>query len=196
MSSPRCDWWGYAKAILRRYPNKVNGNEKRAVEKAIETTRQLHSGEERIRLANMVFFEQSHTMEGAGAALYISPRTAQRWHADFIREVGRNFRCNSLVFQDDETAEESEYCPPKILKKEAECSWISERGKQVISSMADNNMNQRASAVNLGITQPGVFDHICRIKERTGLDCRNFWDLVRLNEMIREQEPKKEDTDG
>lgn len=31
MSKPKYQWWGYAKSMIRRYPNKVNPDESRAV---------------------------------------------------------------------------------------------------------------------------------------------------------------------
>ena len=67
MSSPRYDWWGYVKAIIRRYPrmkdDDVSGNalkEKEAVRASIEQTEELANGAERIEFISMVFWKQ-HT---------------------------------------------------------------------------------------------------------------------------------------
>ena len=59
-----------------------------AVSQAIQKTMLLRTGQERLKLIDMVFWKQSHTLEGAGYALFISSVTAQRWHSDFIRLVG------------------------------------------------------------------------------------------------------------
>ena len=39
MSKPRYDWWGYVKKTLYRYPDNQRPAERRAIEKAIQTTR-------------------------------------------------------------------------------------------------------------------------------------------------------------
>ena len=59
-----------------------------AVHKAVEETKHRRSGDERMALINMVFWKESHTLEGAAMALYISYRTARRYHKDFICLVG------------------------------------------------------------------------------------------------------------
>lgn len=59
-----------------------------AVTEAIRKTKMLRTGAERLKLIDMVFWKQSHTLQGAGCALFVSEATAQRWHSDFIRLVG------------------------------------------------------------------------------------------------------------
>lgn len=97
MSKPRYDWWGYAKGMLRRYPDKVNDNERKAVEEAIEETQGLDTGRERLEIIEMVYFKKTHTLIGAAMAVHCSDRTAQRYHGDFIRAVAKNFRCEKLL---------------------------------------------------------------------------------------------------
>lgn len=96
MSAPSRDWWGYVKGMIRRYPEKVNRNEKRAVNAAVEHTKQMEDGEERMRLVDLVFWSGTHTLAGAAKKVHCSYETAQHWHADFIREVAKNFRCKGL----------------------------------------------------------------------------------------------------
>ena len=96
MSRPRYGWWGYVKHMIRRYPDRVNEDERQAVEAALAETQRLPSGGERLAIAKMVLLQGSHTLAGAALLIPCSERTAQRYHADFIRAVGRNFRCNGL----------------------------------------------------------------------------------------------------
>ena len=98
MSSPRYDWWGYVKAIIRRYPRMkdadVSGNalkEKEAVRVSIEQTEALANGAERIEFISMVFWKQTHTLAGAAMEIPCSERTARRWHTDFIKTVAKNY---------------------------------------------------------------------------------------------------------
>lgn len=127
MSSPRYDWWGYVKGMIRRYPSlcdeyeelksqnliaryeasgghsseasRVTENiairelpttherEYWAVRKAIERTEKLSNGKRRIKLIELVYWKQSHTLHGAALAVYFSYRHASRFHAEFIRTV-------------------------------------------------------------------------------------------------------------
>lgn len=98
MSRPRYKWWGYVKAMIRAYPSlngKVcQGTEARecaAVCRAKENTSVLPDGEDRLRLVDMVFFKQTHTLEEASQAIPCSISTAKRWHRDFIRQVAKEF---------------------------------------------------------------------------------------------------------
>lgn len=109
MSKPRYKWWGYAKWMVRVYPELKQElldhqqNEtalpisclppaKRAiyeaVSKAIEQTEKLPTGKERMKLVSMVFWKQSHTLAGAGFALGYSYESARIFHGDFLRLVG------------------------------------------------------------------------------------------------------------
>ena len=59
-----------------------------AVTKAIEMTSRLKTGPERLKLIDMVFWKQSHTLDGASYALGYSYENGQRYHQDFLRLVG------------------------------------------------------------------------------------------------------------
>lgn len=55
-----------------------------AVEAAIEDTKQLIDGTERLRLIDLVLWKRTHTLQGAAMVIYVSERTAQEWHRQFI----------------------------------------------------------------------------------------------------------------
>jgi hypothetical protein len=82
--------------MARRYPDGDNQDERRAVRLALEETGQLPSGPERLALVQMVLIQGTHTLAGAAMRIPCSERTAQRYHADFLRAVGRNFHCRCL----------------------------------------------------------------------------------------------------
>ena len=89
-------WWGYAKRVIREYscfqsnPDEccLRRFEYEAVQQAIEKTKLLRNGEERLKLIDLVFFKQSHSLQGACLACYVCDRTGRQWHTDFIRLVG------------------------------------------------------------------------------------------------------------
>jgi hypothetical protein len=74
-------------------------SERAAVEEAIAETEQLVDGAkaaqgadhhaERLRLIDLVLWKRTHTLQGAAMAVYVSERTAQEWHRQFIRLVGQ-----------------------------------------------------------------------------------------------------------
>lgn len=86
------------KEMIRRYPDRIGksldgvaAREFDAVKSAVEKTVAKPNGEHRLRLIDMVFWKRSHNIPGAAMQIPCSERTAQRWHADFIREVAKNF---------------------------------------------------------------------------------------------------------
>lgn len=91
MSKPRYRWWGYVKAMLRAYPKNVTEKEKIAIEKAIEETMTLVDGADRMKVVELVFFKGTHKLAGAAMQVPCSIETAQKYHADFIRKVGKKF---------------------------------------------------------------------------------------------------------
>ena len=97
MSKPRYGWWPYAKWMVRSYKGGglMTKAERAAVEEAIAETEQLVDGAEKYRNApvlagrKIVVDIQTHTLQGAALACYVSERTAQEWHRQFIRLVGQ-----------------------------------------------------------------------------------------------------------
>lgn len=79
-----------AAAALRTL-SPVHQREYDAVHTALERTLQLPDGAERVRLVSMVFWQKSHTIDGAAQVLHISWMTAKRWHGEFIRLVAKYF---------------------------------------------------------------------------------------------------------
>ena len=98
MSRTRYRWWGYVRAMIRNYPavneRYVQGvalRERMAVQKAIDETERMEDGKERLQLVEMVYFRRTHTLAGAARMIPCSYTTAQRYHAQFVKLVARNF---------------------------------------------------------------------------------------------------------
>ena len=109
MSKPRYRWWGYAKAVIRSYPQlmeeyapsfpddvtgldartltRTSQREYMAVRQAVSETLDMPNGADRLRLVNMVFWTRTCTLEGAAMQIPCSYPTAQRWHGEFIQRV-------------------------------------------------------------------------------------------------------------
>lgn len=84
--------------MIRAYPTLeeklcqgTESREREAVCRAKEATCALADGKDRLRLVEMVFFKQTHTLDGAAQEIPCSLRTARRWHRDFIRQVAKEF---------------------------------------------------------------------------------------------------------
>lgn len=97
MSKPKYHWWGYAKSMVRRYPDQINQNELRAVNEAIKETQALTSGDLRMKVVELVLMKGSHDVAGAAIVCNVAPITARYFHSDFIRAVGKHFSCESLI---------------------------------------------------------------------------------------------------
>lgn len=95
-SQPRKPWWSYAKHMVRRYPDLLNEDERRAVRLALEETQRMAAGADRLKVVRLVLQRGSHTLAGAAMQIPCSERTAQRYHSDFLLAVGRHFRCEEL----------------------------------------------------------------------------------------------------
>lgn len=79
-----------AEAALRELPE-INRRELEAVRKAIEETKKLDTGEERLRMIRLVFWGKTHTLDGVSINLHRCKRTIVQWHGDFIRLVAKEF---------------------------------------------------------------------------------------------------------
>lgn len=79
-----------ANAALRELPD-INRREMEAVRKAIEETRKMDTGEERLRMVRLVFWEKRYSLEGASQNIGISNITARRWNGTFIKMVAKEF---------------------------------------------------------------------------------------------------------
>ena len=58
-----------------------------AVNSAIMATKTYKDGEIRLQMLTLIFWKQSHTLQGAALKVHVSGRTARRWHTEFIRLV-------------------------------------------------------------------------------------------------------------
>ena len=129
MSKPRYMWWGFARKMIRAYPElkqawndlhsqsmttdysgmPKGGSAGRTVEsialrqlppddqkvydavsKAVEITKRRPDGSDRISLIRYVYWhKKQHTVKDAALQVPVSKRTAERWHSEFVRLVGK-----------------------------------------------------------------------------------------------------------
>lgn len=60
-----------------------------AVKRAIAATERMSASRDRLRIIKLVFWDRSHTLDGAALMIPCSYRTARRYHAEFIMAVAR-----------------------------------------------------------------------------------------------------------
>lgn len=90
-----------ASAALRRLPPQEQ-REYEAVEQAIWETASLPDGAARVRIIDLVFWRQSHTLEGAAQAVHLSYRSAQRRQNAFIRLVAQQMGLTEKLGQESQ----------------------------------------------------------------------------------------------
>ena len=89
---------GYVLNVVRMYPRLKDLENptlkqafwRRAVEEAISETRQLPDGTERLKVADLLFWKRTHTMDGVALKLRMSDRTVRRRRAAFLHLVEKN----------------------------------------------------------------------------------------------------------
>jgi len=57
---------------------------------------------------------------------------------------------------------------------------MTETQRAIIKAFAEHNMNTAATAKALFFHSNNIYEHLNRVKEKTGLDPRNFFDLHEL----------------
>ena len=62
-----------------------------AVRRAVERTARYPNGRDRLLVVRLVFWDRSHSLEGAALAVPCSIRTARRYHTAFIMLVAKNY---------------------------------------------------------------------------------------------------------
>ena len=72
--------------VIRELPT-TKQREYEAVRRAVEATERMSASRDRLRVIDLVFWKQSHTLEGAALTIPCSSRTARRYHSDFIKLV-------------------------------------------------------------------------------------------------------------
>lgn len=55
--------------------------------------------------------------------------------------------------------------------------------REIIKGLCDNGMSPSKAAKNLHYHRTNIWYHIYRIRENTGLDPTNFYDLIKLKEI-------------
>lgn len=58
--------------------------------------------------------------------------------------------------------------------------------KEIIRAMADNDLNTTRVAKQIHRHRNTVVYWVNCIKKETGLDCRKYWDMVKLMEMVED----------
>ena len=81
---------GTEESAMRELPQ-IEQKEYEAVKKAIGATERYANGGERLEVIRLVFWERTHTIEGAAIRVPISRATAWRYHGDFIRLVAKYY---------------------------------------------------------------------------------------------------------
>ncbi|MBO5837254.1 MAG: hypothetical protein J6Q92_05105 [Oscillospiraceae bacterium] len=62
-----------------------------SVRRAIEMTKTMSNGSQRLRIIELVYWKRSHTVEGAAMRAGYSPDRGKQMHGDFIRLVAKNY---------------------------------------------------------------------------------------------------------
>ncbi len=65
--------------------------EKQAVEAAIDQTKDIPTGEEQLKVIDLVYWKNTHTLRGAAMEIPCHYETARHWHTDFVKRVAKNF---------------------------------------------------------------------------------------------------------
>ena len=76
-------------AAMRSGLTRQQRRELDAVEKAVRSTRRGPDGKLRVKVMEMVYFRDTHTIEGAAQNVHVSYKTAWRWTDNFIRLTGK-----------------------------------------------------------------------------------------------------------
>lgn len=71
---------------IRELPT-TKQREYEAVRRAIATTERMKSSRDRLKVVDLVFWKQTHTLEGAALMVPCSYDTAQNYHEEFIKLV-------------------------------------------------------------------------------------------------------------
>lgn len=62
-----------------------------AVKRAVDTTKRLPNGAQRMKIIELVYWKRSHTVEGAAMRAGYSPDRGKQLHGDFIRLVAKYY---------------------------------------------------------------------------------------------------------
>ena len=86
--------------MVKDYPDRQKGEgslgrqeqiEFDTVRKAVEQTKTMIDGKNRIQVISMTLWKRTHTVDGSAIALHLSERTAQRYRWQFVALVGMHY---------------------------------------------------------------------------------------------------------
>jgi len=84
-------WFSHVQKTIRQYKRLGDSRQDRiardAIDKVLSDTANMTYGDLRIRFIRMVYFRNSHTIEGASYVVHVSYSTAKRWSWDFVNAV-------------------------------------------------------------------------------------------------------------
>jgi len=89
-------WYGIVLKMIKQYPEIKSDTSLqayifvRAIEKALQETKQLPDGELRVKSMEMIYFTEAVTIDGAAQRVNVSRGTMLRWSQSFVRMVARN----------------------------------------------------------------------------------------------------------
>lgn len=86
MSKPRYKWWGYARAMIRAYPERCNDNEREAVYEALQKLEDYPMPEVRRQLIAQ-YFSCKKPISVAADELHLQRSVAEAWLCDFIHDT-------------------------------------------------------------------------------------------------------------
>ncbi len=82
------DWRREARKALREYPkSKRRGESTAAVDRALEMQKGYYNADARLRMVDMVYFRQTHTLQGAAVSVEYSIETVKKWNLEIMTAV-------------------------------------------------------------------------------------------------------------
>lgn len=80
--------------IALRELNPTEQRELDAVSAAIKATSRMYGGDSRLRIIDLIYWRQTHTLDGAALNVHVSIPTAKRWNGAFIYLVAEKYGLN------------------------------------------------------------------------------------------------------
>ena len=80
--------------VALRELNPTEQKEYDAVTEAINVTKRMYCSAERLKIIELLYFRQTHTLEGAAMQAHVSIPTAKRWNGAFIYLVAEKYGLN------------------------------------------------------------------------------------------------------
>lgn len=80
--------------VALRELNPTEQKELDAVSEAINATKRMYCGELRLQMVDLMYWRQTHTLEGAALKVHVSVPTAKRWNGVFVYLVAEKYGLN------------------------------------------------------------------------------------------------------